>query len=262
MDKMELIKTRRSVRTFDGRPLSDADRNKLETCMASISNPYGIPVEWLLLDAKAHGLSSVVIKGETCYLAAKVSKQPHSEEAYGFSFEKFVLYAWSLGIGTTWIGGTMDRKLFEKEAGVREGEAMYCVSPLGYPAKKMSVKEILMRKGVKADTRKPAKELFFDRDFSTPLVTEDKKLAGALEMVRLAPSATNSQPWRIVRDGNACHFYLKHSKGYAARAWDIQKVDMGIALCHFLIGTEGRLVLDDPKIPVEDSTEYIATVVI
>lgn len=262
MNMMEIIKTRRSVRTFDGNPLKSEDKNKLCAYMEDIPNPYEIPVKFTLLDAKEHGLSSVVIKGEPCYLAASVQKQPHSEEAYGFSFEKLVLYAWSLGIGTTWIGGTLDRKLFEREAGIREGEAMYCVSPLGYPAGKMSVKETVMRKGVRADKRLPAKELFFDHDFSAPLITDDKKIEDALEMVRLAPSATNSQPWRIVRDKNAFHFYLKHNKGYATGAWDMQKIDMGIALCHFMTGMGGgRLVLDDPKIPVRENTEYIATVV-
>lgn len=60
--------------------------------MKAIPNPYGIPVEFALLDAKEHGLSSPVIRGEELYIAAKVEKQPHGEEAFGFSFEKMVLY--------------------------------------------------------------------------------------------------------------------------------------------------------------------------
>ncbi len=262
MNMTELMKTRRSVRTFDGSPLNEEDNRKLLAYMENIQNPYHIPIEFTLLDADEHNLSSPVIKGEDCYIAAKVQKQSHSEEAYGYSFEQFVLYAWSLGVGTTWIGGTMDRGLFEKAAGVREGEAMYCVSPLGYPAKKMSVKEAVMRKGVKADRRLPAGELFFDHNFSTPLIADDKKIADALEMVRLAPSAVNKQPWRIVRTDHGYHFYLKHSKGYADRAWDIQKIDMGIALCHFMTGTDGSLTFDDPGIAADENTEYMATVIV
>ncbi|MBQ5316871.1 MAG: hypothetical protein J6I96_04885 [Oscillospiraceae bacterium] len=34
----------------------------------------------------------------------KVPKAEHCAEAFGYSFEKMVLYAWPLGIGTTWIG--------------------------------------------------------------------------------------------------------------------------------------------------------------
>ena len=114
MNTMEVIRTRRSVRTFDGRNLVPEDLEKLQAFIGTIANPYGIPVEFVLLDAEEHGLSSPVLAGETLYVAAKIGKVPHAEEAFGFSFEKLLLYAWSLGIGTTWIGGTMKRELFEK----------------------------------------------------------------------------------------------------------------------------------------------------
>ena len=261
MDMMQIVKTRRSVRTFDGRPLSKEDESKLRAYMQEIPNPYGIPVRFVLLDANEHGLGSPVIVGESCYVTAKVDRVPHGEEAYGYSFEKLVLYAWSLGIGTTWIGGTMKRALFERAADVTDGEWMFCVSPLGYPAKKMSAREAIMRKTIKADERKPAGQLFFDGDLSTPLATEDEKVRDALEMVRLAPSATNSQPWRILRAGDAFHFYLAHTKGYTDKAgWDMQKIDMGIALCHFMGALGGELVLSDPGIPTAEGTEYVATV--
>lgn len=260
---MELVKTRRSVRTFDGRKLTEEDKGSIGSFIETIRNPYDIPVEFVLLDAKEYGLSSPVLEGDTLYVAAKVEKKPHAEEAFGFSFEKLVLYAWSIGIGTTWIAGTLKREMFEKAAEVKNNERMFCVSPLGYPAKKMSIKEIAMRKGIKADERKPAEELFFDRNFYTPLTVENKKIEDVLEMVRLAPSAKNMQPWRIVRDGDAYHFYLKHDKGYASESsGDIQKVDMGIALCHFLSGIEGEFLLTNPGIATDEDTEYIATIIV
>ncbi len=263
MNLMDVIKTRRSVRSFDRRPLTAEDGEKLRSFLLSVRNPYDIPIDFVLLDAEAHGLSSPVIAGAPCFVAAKVDRVPHAEEAFGFSFEKLVLYAWSLGIGTTWIGGTMKRGLFEEAAGLKDGQMMPCVSPLGYPAAKMSVREAMMRKGVKADERKPASELFFDRDFYIPLAEENPKTADALEMVRLAPSAVNRQPWRVVREGNAYHFYLKHDKGYVgASTGDLQKVDMGIALCHFMSGTDGALRLLEPGIAAEAGTEYIASVIV
>lgn len=116
MNMKEVIKTRKSIRTFDGRPLSGEDRKALADYAETISNPYGIPVSFVFLDAEKYGLSSPVITGEHLYVAGKVPKVPHCEEAFGYSFEKLVLYAWSRGIGTTWIGGTMKRELFEKAA--------------------------------------------------------------------------------------------------------------------------------------------------
>jgi hypothetical protein len=52
---------------------------------------------------------------------------------------------------------------------LKPGEVMPCVSPIGYPAQKMSLRETMMRKGIKADTRKDFSELFFDRSFEKPL---------------------------------------------------------------------------------------------
>ena len=263
MNTLETVKKRRSVRTFDGKPLSAEDRERIAAFIRTADNPYGIPVKFVLLDAKEKNLSSPVITGESMYLAAKVQRAAHAEEALGFAFEKVVLYACSLGIGTTWIGGTMKRELFEKAAGVEAGEIMPCVTPLGYPAKKMSLRETVMRKGVRADERKPSEELFFDRDFHTPLKEENPRTADALEMVRWAPSAVNKQPWRVLREGSDYHFYLKHDRGYIGESTgDLQKIDMGIALCHFMSGVDGTLKLADPGLPTESGTEYIATITV
>lgn len=263
MDKIELIRTRKSVRTFDGNPVADADIEMLTNYLQTITNPYGIPVEFVLLDAEKHALSSPVIQGEHLYITGKVQKMLHCEEAFGFAFEEMVLYAWSLGIGTTWIGGTMKRSHFEKEANVRNGEIMPCVSPLGVPAKKRSVKENAMRTAIRADKRLKAEELFFENNFKTPLHTKDTLIQTALEAVRVAPSAVNKQPWRIVKVGKTYHFYEYHSLGNQAGAeWDVQKVDMGIALCHFVMITGGKLILSDPQIDTPKDTEYIASIVL
>ena len=61
IDIMELIRTRKSVRTFDGNAVSEEDRKKLSEYISTIDNPYGIPVKFVMLGAKKHGLSSPVI---------------------------------------------------------------------------------------------------------------------------------------------------------------------------------------------------------
>lgn len=264
---LELIKSRRSVRTFDAKPLTEEDKERLAQYMETISNPFGIPIRFVLLDAKEHGLSSPVLFGETMYVAGKVRKGPCAEVAFGYSFEKLVLYAWSLGIGTTWIGGTMKRQLFEHAAGLSEDELMPCISPLGYPAKKRTVRETMMRKGVGADDRLPAEKLFFDGEWGKALVlSEEDARREPLEMVRWAPSAVNKQPWRIIVRDNGFHFYKKQDKGYISeKTGDLQKIDLGIALCHFITGIEAQgkqpeCEIRDPGISVPDGLEYIATV--
>ncbi len=261
----ESIRTRRSVRTFDA-PLSAGDREKILSCAAQAENPYGIPVTWRLLEAKQYGLKSPVIVGAETYLAGKMARVPHAEEAFGFSFERIALFAESLGLGTTCIAGTMNRDAFERAMGLAGGEVLPCVTPLGVPAGKMSLRESMMRKGVKADSRLPFGELFFDGSFDAPLTPEAAgALSDVLEAVRLAPSAVNKQPWRVVLAGGKAHFYEKRSQGYVSgNGWDIQKIDMGIALCHFALTAEAcglsvSFETADPGLTVPENTEYIAS---
>ena len=111
---MALIRERHSVRTFDGNALKETDRLLLECYISQLSNPFHIPVEFRLLDAKEHNLSSPVIVGAELYLAAKVKRQEHFELAYGYSFEALCLYAQSLGIGTVMLAATLSRGTFVK----------------------------------------------------------------------------------------------------------------------------------------------------
>ena len=91
------------------------------------------------------------------------------------------------------------------------------------------------------------------------------KYAAVLDCVRFGPSASNNQPWRIVRQSSqsAFHFYLKRTWGYDkfnARI-DLQRVDIGIAMCHFElavrdIGLTGRWAGANPGLET-GTAEYI-----
>ena len=108
-DFKDVVMGRKSVRTYDGRDLTPEDRAKIEACAAEAGarNPFGIPVEFRFLGAEEYSLSSPVLTGEKLYVAGIVDKVPYSDVAFGYSMEALVLYAWSLGIGTVWIGGTV-----------------------------------------------------------------------------------------------------------------------------------------------------------
>ena len=262
----KIVRGRRSIRTFDGKEVNMDDMNKLSLFMEKIENPYGIPIEFKFLDGKKQALPCPVVSGTDLYVGAKARRMPHMEEAFGYSFEMFVLYAWSIGIGTVWIGGTMDRSAFERAFVLGQNDMMPCVSPLGYPAGKRSVRETMMRKAIRADSRKPFETIFFDNTFNVPLTEEAAgRLAEPLEMVRRAPSAANKQPWRVVLDKNGVHFYLKRTKGFVSEAaGDMQKIDLGIALCHFALAAKEsamdfRFSVSAPGIAADADTEYIAS---
>ncbi len=263
---MQAIRERRSVRTFDGRELTIEDREDLCSYMRSIENPYKIPVEFRLMSAKENDLLCPVVSGTDLYVGGKIKHLPEAEVAFGYSFEMLVLYAESIGVGTVWLAGTLNRSAYEKAMELSENEIMPCVSPLGYPAKKMSIRESVMRKKILADQRLPFEELFFDGAWNVPLTKEG---AGYLEplfrAVRLAPSSVNRQPWRILVCDHAVHFYLnRKNRATHPSGLDIQKVDMGIALCHFaLAAQESSLGItfstEDPPLTAPSDMEYIAS---
>jgi len=268
----EMIKQRKSVRTFDGRELTAADRESLSDYISRMDNPFHVPVDFCLLDAKEYDLSSPVISGANTYMAAKVKRVEHFEIAYGYSFEKACLYALSLGIGTVMLAASLSRSTFEKAMDVQEDEVLPTASPVGYPAEKRSVLERLMRKALKADDRILFSKLFFDGSFGKGLSKEAAAegdlgvFAEALEMARLAPSAANKQPWRAVVERDRVHFY-EHQTMKESPLGDVQKVDVGIALCHFDMSMEeagiaGEFVFEEPEIKAPEGVHYIVTYIL
>ena len=130
--------------------------------------------------------------------------------------------------------------------------------------------ERIIRRGALADRRLDWETLFFHREFGQPLTPEQAgHYAIPLEMVRLGPSASNKQPWRIVADSRGWHFYLQRTSGYREGLLnrmftqaDMQRIDMGIAMCHFELtalehGMQGHWADSNPGIDRPDGlTEY------
>ncbi|WP_298534392.1 nitroreductase family protein [uncultured Methanobrevibacter sp.] len=258
----DMIIKRKSVRTFTGEPLKNEDRVAIEQFIQSQTNPFDVSVDFRFLDVKEYGLSSPVIVGADLYLAAKVKRCKHYEIGFGYSFEHVCLYAESLGVGTVMLAASLSRAAFEKAMDVQDDEVLPVASPVGYPSQKKSIRESLMRKGLKADKRIPFEQLFFDKQYGNKLSASSAGIfADALEMARWAPSAGNKQPWRAVVIGDTVHFYKEKSMRNSPLG-DIQKVDVGIALAHFDLtmqeeGHKGRFVEADPSIAIPENVQYV-----
>lgn len=265
----ETVKVRSSIRTYENRGLSKDDKDKINTYMDHLANPFSVDVTFRLLekatssDGEKLGTYGV-IKGAGNFIGASVADRDLALEALGYSFEKLVLYAASLGLGTCWIGGTFNRSSFSAAMNLKEGDLFPCISPIGYPIGKKRTLESLMRWASKSDQRKEWSELFFKQDFSQPLTkSEAGEYAFPLEMVRLAPSAVNKQPWRIVQDKDTYHFYLARTLKSDNVKNDIQRVDIGIAVSHFHLaalekGMEGTFQkLEKPEIQSQEQVQYI-----
>jgi hypothetical protein len=266
----ELVKARFSCRTYLERPIEHEIRERLAVFIASTkSGPLGTQARFELVAASAtdrqalKGLGTYgFIKGATGFIIGATKDAENGLEDFGFLMERIILLATDLDLGTCWLGGSFTKSTFAAKIRAGNAELVPAVAAVGYMADRRSTVDTITRIVASSHKRLLWEQIFFDSDFGVPLLRGTAgDYAVPLEMVRLGPSAYNRQPWRILRRDSAWHFYLQRPKGYRERkvsriSWsvaDMQRLDMGIAMCHFELtarelGLEGRWVVAEPDI--------------
>jgi nitroreductase len=265
----EIVRRRYSVRTYSDKSVSEEIKSRIRDYMQDLSGPFQAKTIFRLIESSLEPNGEKLgtygmVKGASLFIGAGIENTPQALLALGYDFEKLILFLTTLDLGTCWLGGTFNRGEFAKTMNLPDGMLFPAVTPVGYFEKKR-LGETLVRSFVKADVRKPWETLFFSDSFDQPLKREAIGVADAfaLEMLRLGPSASNKQPWRVVKTGTAYHFYEQKTPGYSnSFAYDIQELDMGIAACHFHLamlekGIEGKFNINaDPKIPLPEHMIY------
>jgi len=270
----DLIRTRRSWRSYREEPVRKDDKEYIRAFISGIEKPpFGSLVRFILADAPGQGFGRVrgtygVITGASSFLVGVLKRSDMGFEDYGYLYEAVILFITSLGLGTCWMGGTFNRTLFSKRAQPQIAEIIPTISPVGIIAENRNLIDTMFVLTARSRARKPWASLFFKDSFSSPL-GEDAAgpFALPLEMVRLAPSASNRQPWRIVMNEKGFHLYLSRTFGYGVlfRDIDLQRIDMGIAMFHFErtaleLGLKGSWHIQDPGIsPLPSSTQYVVS---
>ncbi|MDR2805223.1 MAG: hypothetical protein LBB85_06195 [Dysgonamonadaceae bacterium] len=233
MSIINSIKRRESVRTYANQSLSKELKDKIEEFIRHTQAPFGVKARIRLIhtgsDEKRVKLGTYgFISGASDYLALIYEEAPFAEEGGAYLFEQVVLFCTGLGLGTCWLGGSFSRKDFKRQIALNPNERLRIVSPVGYKSDKKRLFEFLQGAERHHASRKPFGTVFFHKNFAVPLTEEAAGIyAQALEMVRIAPSANNYQPWRIILDDGKLHFYRVASLG------GFSATDIGIALCHF-----------------------------
>lgn len=253
------IRERSSIRSYEPRSLSPEETELFHDFIKTLYNPFSVDVSFRILESSdalnGEKLGTYgVIKGARNFIGASVPDCDLALEALGYSMEHLVLYAVALGYGTCWLGGTFDKSAFSHAMDLKKGDLFPVISPLGYPTGKKRPMESVMKWATKSDQRKDWNQLFFKDDFSSPLAKSDAgDFAFALEMTRLAPSAVNKQPWRVVKSQDTYHFYEAKTLKEGKNSVDLQRVDVGIAACHFgLAAAEKKLPGEFKKLPVPE----------
>ncbi|TFH29759.1 MAG: nitroreductase [Promethearchaeota archaeon] len=244
----DLIRSRTSWRTYKSQPLGSREEEKIIKFIEHLGNKTPF-VEFepnarfqifhiLETDPKEKKMYGTYgfIQGANSFLVGSAKRTEFAWEHYGYLFEKIILYATDMGLGTCWLGGTFNRSVFAEKISLGNDEFLPAISPIGYPEERR-IKERVIRAAIRAKKRKTWEELFFITDFSTSLSEQDAgEYALPLEMVRLGPSASNRQPWRIIKDQNTntFHFYVVQSNDSTGKGYNkMRRLDIGIAVCHF-----------------------------
>lgn len=259
MNIIEAMKERRSVRSFNGEHLPAETIEALKQAVDEATSPFGgsVTIRLKSFDLKGAYKPSTygMITGATEFFLLGIKKDKASALSAGFKFEQVVLKAWQMGLGTCWIAATFKGSDFDRGETWPDGEELLIICPVGV-ASKPTIKEKITRMAIRSAKRQPFGQLFFDGDFSTPL-SEDSSFGEALAMMRLAPSSTNSQPWRALVSGNKVYFYYKPKS-------EASVLDCGIGMCHFFEteqfnGRSGRFVEEASAPTPPDNWVYLTT---
>jgi len=270
----EIIRLRTSQRTYHPEPFTDDLRMIIERQVSAITTGFlGGSLSFSLISLKDPIISRMklgtygFIKGASYFIAGQITPVRNSFLEYGFALEKLILDLTRMELGTCWLGGTFNRGEFARAIGLREGNVIPAITPLGYATSIRRLGDRMIRLGAGSARRLPAGQLFFDQNPANPMVMDPElPFTGILEAVRMAPSASNNQPWRIVADGNRFLFYICRKPGYqkAFSNVDMQMIDMGIAMAHFdLVAREkGKKPEWDNSVgsPSVDQWEYVISV--
>jgi nitroreductase len=267
----EVIRARLSTRSYQPQPMAEDAVRELAAAAQSLEKGLsGEParfalVRWSDVARREMRLGDYGnISRPRNFLVGAIRQSETAYTSYGYLLEQLVLKATDLGLGTCWLGYFDPRFAGEFRPG--SDEVMPAVCVVGPPVEKIGLKDRLVRTMVGAARRRNWSDLFSDGRSGVPLTPDIAgPYAEPLEMLRLAPSAGNTQPWRVVREADSArfHFFLKPVNArYEQRR--LHDIDVGIAMCHFELscresGLAGRWDKSAPSVEVPTGTRYVFT---
>ena len=198
MDLYDMIFKRRSVRIYEQTSLSIEELTKIQNCLDNLNQLNHQKAKFRIITPEKMGLCQAPY-----YIVASCEDNTKSYINIGYSLEYMDLYLQSIGLGSVWLGSKM-------------------------PIKKEKDDCIVMAFGrTKIPYRKNEKE--FNRLSITKICNQENEITKA---IRLAPSAVNSQPWKIDYQDKKIEIHY-HGRGplKLALAPKMNKIDIGIMTC-------------------------------
>ncbi len=217
MDILKAMKERHSVRAYKDQPITGATLERLKAMVDKANADSGLHIQLVLNEPKAFDSRMAhygKFSGVKNYLALIGKRDGDLDEKCGYYGEQIVLLAQTLGLNTCWVALTY--KKIPDAFRIAKGEKLYIVISVGYGAtqgKPHPSKSAETLGGVNADS--PA------------------WYRAGIEAAMLAPTAINQQKFRFTLTGDVV-------TAKALLGTPQTKIDLGIAKCHFEIGSGYR----------------------
>lgn len=240
----DFIFKRKSIRRYDMTPLESSVLVDIENFANGLPHLFDVDIK---LDFITQVKNPLPIKMPH-YLVISSLKDENELMNVGYILENIDLYLSSIGLGCCYLG-------MAKPAGGTLEKTKYKFSMvLGFGKPDVN----LHRDFLTEFNRKPIDQIKSGDGY-------DK----VFEAVRLAPSATNSQPWFFVVDGDKiviCRYKLNLAKKFIYDR--MNQIDIGVALCDMKLALKQQgkdmkvLVSSKDKAVVPAGYKYAITVIV
>ena len=162
-------------------------------------------------------LSYGQFSGVKNYIVMLVKKSKDLDERVGYYGEQLVLYAQTLGLSTCWVG--LSYRKVPDAYNVGKDEKLVCMIALGY-----------------GETQGVGHKIKSIEEVSNACDITPSWFKRGVEVALLAPTAVNQQKFSFEYVGmNNNRHQVKAKKGISMIGYT--QIDLGIAKCHFGIGT-------------------------
>jgi nitroreductase len=277
LDAFDLMRARRSCRSFQSRTLTPADHVELMEAVDIYSDAgRQLGQQPIRFEYIAAPLTVWPVVGAHEFLVA-IAPREYNRLAVidvGRSLQKVVLQATRMGVATCWIGPGADQQSIVEHMGDRfdpATEHVICVCALGYQSLFKPLVIRLIRK--LQHQRLPLPELFFDSPgFTTPLDTEAEPYSTygrCYEVCQWSPSSFNGQTTRCAAvtepiDGDArlvrfdfcaattSRYYAAVALGIWCANWETGCEALGLHGNFAVLSSDDRAIKDAPDLPRYD----------
>lgn len=230
MTLLEASSIRISRRAYIPELICDDKKAALQKVIDNLCERSGLKIKLMENGEECFNLikSYGMFSGVKSYFAlAGKADDPLLHEKVGYYGEELVLEATRLGLGTCWVAGSYDKSATGFD--IAEDEILSCVISVGEIKKNENLKEKVLSGIIKSKRKTPEQ---MSRNFESAPDWFKK----GMECVANAPSARNTQliVFEYTPDG---------VKTENTGSWTSNKVDHGIALYHFELGS-GKKITD------------------